>query len=63
MDGIGEKMKILHILSDGPGELPDRIINIQSEDNEVEVVDLSQERISYDTVVDAIFFCDKVVSW
>ncbi len=56
-------MKILHILSDGPGELPDRIIKTQSEDNEVEVVDLSQEGISYDAVVDAIFSYDKVVSW
>jgi hypothetical protein len=63
VDGNDAKMKILHILSDGPGELPDRIIKIQSEDNKVEVIDLCEEGISYDTVVEAIFSCDKVVSW
>jgi len=56
-------MKILHIAVDGPGDLPARIVETQSEDNEVEVIDLSQEGVSYDSVVDAIASCDKVVSW
>ena len=56
-------MKLLHILNDGPGELSTRIIEAQSPDNEVEVIDLSREDPSYDAVIDAIFSSDKVVSW
>jgi hypothetical protein len=56
-------MKLLHILADGPAELPAQIIEAQSVDNEIEVIDLSQGAISYDAVIDAIFSCDKVVSW
>lgn len=56
-------MKLLHILIDGPEDLPSRIVKAQSGAHEVEVIDLSQEGISYDAVVDAIFSCDKVVSW
>ena len=56
-------MKLLHILVDGPGDLPGRIVEAQSKGHEVEVIDLSQEGISYDVVIDAIFSCDKVISW
>ncbi|MDH3229428.1 MAG: hypothetical protein OEN55_06520 [Alphaproteobacteria bacterium] len=56
-------MKLLHIMTDGPAELPERIIEAQSADNEVEIVDLSHGDISYDAVIDAIFSCDRVISW
>ncbi len=56
-------MKLLHILNDGPGELSTRIIQAQPRDNEVEVIDLSRDDLSYDAVIDAIFSSDKVVSW
>lgn len=56
-------MKLLHILADGPEDLPGRIAEAQSREHEVEVIDLSQEKISYDTVIDAIFSCDKVILW
>lgn len=56
-------MKLLHIMTDGPAELPQRIVTAQEADNEVAVIDLTQPDISYDAVVDAIFDCDKVVSW
>ena len=56
-------MKLLHILTDGPAELPERIIEAQSGDNEIELVDLSQDSISYDAIIDSIFSCDKVISW
>lgn len=56
-------MKLLHILVDGPGDLPGRIVEAQSAEHEVEVIDLSREGISYDAVIDRIFACDKVVSW
>jgi hypothetical protein len=56
-------MKLLHIMTDGPAEVPERIVEAQSSDNEVQIVDLSQANISYESVIDAIFSCDKVVSW
>ncbi len=56
-------MKLLHILNDGPGELSTRIIEAQFRDNEVEVIDMSRQDLSYDAVIEAIFSSDKVVSW
>ena len=56
-------MKLLHITVDDPGDLPGRIVQAQSGDHEVEVIDLSQEGVSYDVVIDAIFSCDKVIAW
>lgn len=56
-------MKILHILNDGPLSAPDQIIEVQSKDNDVEVIDLSKKNMSYDFVIERIFGCDKVVSW
>ncbi len=56
-------MKLLHILNDGPSDLARRIIAAQSADNEVEIIDLSQEGISYDAVIEAIFSFDRVISW
>ncbi|MFZ5996529.1 MAG: hypothetical protein ACOYW7_03470 [Nitrospirota bacterium] len=56
-------MKILHIRKDGPTELSERIIRIQSEAHEVTVIDLPARTISYEDIVDAIFSCDRVISW
>lgn len=56
-------MKILHILNDGPTELSNKIISVQSKDNEVKVIDLSKKEASYESIVDAIFSYDKVMSW
>ncbi len=56
-------MKILHILNDGPDEFSGRIIDSQSENNEVTVFDLSEKNISYESLIDAIFSCDRVISW
>ncbi len=55
-------MKILHILNDGPTDLSSRIIDAQSKDHEVKVVELSKKE-SYDILVDEIFSHDRVVSW
>lgn len=57
------KMKILHILNDGPARLSDRIIQEQSKDHQVEVVDLSKNTSSYETLIEKIFAFDKVVCW
>jgi hypothetical protein len=56
-------MKILHILNDGPNTLAERVARIQAENNEVDIVDLSISNVSYESVVDAIFSCDRVISW
>ena len=56
-------MKILHILNDGPSQLSDQIISVQSKAHKVKVIDLSKKEVSYDSLVDDIFSHDKVISW
>lgn len=56
-------MRILHILPDGPDALASGIIELQSADNEVKVLDLTSKEISFGSVVDEIASCDRVVSW
>lgn len=56
-------MKILHILNDGPTDLSTRVINVQSKDNEVKVIDLSKKTVSYESVIDDIFSHERVISW
>lgn len=55
-------MKILHILNDGPTDLSAKIIETQSKEHEVKVVELSKKG-SYESLIDEIFSHDKVVSW
>lgn len=55
--------KILHLLSDGPDPLAERIAAAQAREHAVEVVDLAAGTISYDELVLRIFSCDRVVSW
>jgi hypothetical protein len=56
-------VKILHILNDGPNDLADRIIGIESKDYEVKVIDLSKNEMSYEAIVDEIFSSSRVISW
>jgi hypothetical protein len=56
-------MKILHILNDGPTDLSKQIIDTQSKDHEVKVIELSKKEVSYETVIDEIFSHDRVISW
>ncbi len=56
-------MKILHILNDGAGGLSEQIIESHSQDHQVEIIDLSQQTISYEALVYEIFTSDKVMSW
>lgn len=56
-------MKILHILNDGPSGLSTRIIDLQTADNEVKIIELWDENKSYDAIIDDIFSYDRVVSW
>lgn len=56
-------MKILYLLTDGPDDLCQRIINAQSREHEVTVIDLSKREIPHEKIVDEIFTHDKVISW
>lgn len=56
-------MKILHILNDGPTQLTSEIIKAQAKENEVKIMDLSKKEVSYESIVDDIVACDKVISW
>jgi len=40
-----------------------QIIDIQSKDHEVRVIELSKKEVSYETIIDDIFSHDRVVSW
>lgn len=59
----GKSMMILHILNDGPTVLSDKIIAIQAEKSVVKVIDLTKKSVSYENIVDKIFFHDMVISW
>jgi len=56
-------MKILHILNDGPTEMSTKIIEAQSKENEVKVVNLTKKEMTYESLVDEIFSSDRVISW
>ncbi|MEW6601905.1 MAG: hypothetical protein AB1499_13110 [Nitrospirota bacterium] len=56
-------MKILHIINNGKTDLAKKIIKAQSKEHDIKVVELSKKRISYETLIDDIFACDRVVSW
>lgn len=57
------RMKILHIINNGMSELTRNIIDTQSKEHEIKIIELSDKRISYDAVIDDIFAYDRVVSW
>ncbi len=56
-------MKILHILNNGPTDLSKRIIDVQSKEHKVKVINLSKKELPYDAIIDEIFSHDKVISW
>jgi len=56
-------MKILHIINNGITDLTRKIIDTQSKEHEIKIIELSKQNISYEAVIDDIFACDRVVSW
>ena len=56
-------MKILHILNDSLTDTAKQIIDVQSTENEVRVIELSKKEVSYAELIDDIFSFDRVVSW
>lgn len=56
-------MKILTILNgDNDQPLPEFLEELQAQ-NQVEVVSLAAQQLSYDELVEKIDQCDKVISW
>jgi hypothetical protein len=58
-----ERMKILYIINDNQTNLSRQIIDVQSKDNEIKVIELSKKEVSYETIIDDIFSYDRVSSW
>ena len=55
--------KILYIFSDGLEKETEELMRIHAEDNDIDIVDLSQPEPSYELIVDKIEASDKVMSW
>lgn len=56
-------MKILHILKTEADDKVNKIIEIQKGNNEVHIVELNKDNLTYEELIDLIFKCDKVISW
>ena len=56
-------MKILFLLNDGPDASSGQWIEALSQNQQLEVVDLTAKDVAYDTIVDKIFASDRVISW
>lgn len=58
-------MRILYLLVGGADRQSDRLIEIQAEEHQVTVIDLSKKEAPYDynKIVDEIFAHDRVISW
>lgn len=56
-------MKILYLLADGPERLCSQIVEAQSGEHEVTVLDLARREAPYEKVVEEIFAHDRVISW
>lgn len=57
------RMKVLHLLRDGPEATASRIIAVHAKEHQVKVIDLGAREISYEDLVDQIFAHDKVICW
>ncbi|MBI4699137.1 MAG: hypothetical protein HY758_09630 [Nitrospirae bacterium] len=56
-------MKILNIINNGQTALSGKVIEVQSKDHDVKVIDLSKKDKSYEAIVDEIFSNERVISW
>jgi aerobic-type carbon monoxide dehydrogenase small subunit (CoxS/CutS family) len=57
------RLRILHVLRDGPERSAQAIIAAQAREHEVTTVDLTAQEVSYERLVDEIFAHDRVVFW
>ena len=57
------RMKVLHLLRDGPEATASRIIAVHAKEHQVKVIDLGAHEITYEDLVNEIFAHDKVICW
>lgn len=55
-------MKILYIVKSEPTGVVKNLIDSNSKDNDVKVINLSKET-AYESIIDEIAASDKVISW
>jgi hypothetical protein len=56
-------MKILHLVKSEPSPLVKKIIETHSKSHEVKVINLAKKEASYETIIDEVASCDKLMSW
>ncbi|MCP4752112.1 MAG: hypothetical protein GY866_14545 [Proteobacteria bacterium] len=55
-------MRLLYIVKREPGETFRKIVDEQKKEHDVEIVDLRDD-VDYDSILEKIEGCDRVVSW
>jgi len=56
-------MKIIHLVIKKPGKRILRLINEQSKNNEVEIINLNENITDYEDIIEKVMNCDRVISW
>ena len=56
-------MKIIHIVIKKPGKRILRLINDQSKNNEVEIINLNENITNYESIIEKVMSSDRVISW
>ncbi len=55
-------MHLLYIVKQDPGETFRKILNEQKKEHEVEIINFP-DKPDYETILEKIESCDKVISW
>jgi len=56
-------VKIIHIVIKKPGKRILRLINDQSKNNEVEIINLNENITNYESIIEKVMSSDRVISW
>ena len=56
-------MKIIHLVIKKPGKKILRLINEQSKNNEVEIINLNENITDYENIIEKVMNSDRVISW
>jgi len=56
-------MKIIHLVIKKPGKRILRLINDQSKNNEVEIINLNENITDYESIIEKVMNSDRVISW
>ena len=56
-------LKILYVLKSQPDPTVQVIMEIQKKGNDLKVIQLEEQLLTYEALIDDIFTCDRVISW